>query len=231
MKTKRIVILLAVLGFFISNINAQSDTEWRSGKQVNDVYSHNWSFGAGINVVEDGNEIFGGFLNPNEYWNFSRPFYINAEYYLNNKLSFNAMVSMNQYKADKHIDHLYIIEGHEASYFAFDLAAKLYFRDWLKTYKFDPYISAGFGFTNIGEYQGVPVDKYAPDQSVVSIESIGRPTVNAGIGFNVWFSQNWGLNLNTAGKWGVATGDHEKAGNDVSNQLQYTMGVLYFLSN
>ena len=140
------------------------------------------------------------------------------------------MVSMNQYKADKHIDALYIIEGHEASYFAFDLAAKLYFRDWLKTFKFDPYISAGIGFTNIGEYKGIPEDKYAPDQSVVSIESIGRPTVNTGIGFNIWFSQTWGINLNMAGKWGVATGDQEKTLNDVSNQLQYTMGVVYFLN-
>ncbi len=231
MNTKKTLLIIAVLGFFISNIHAQSDTEWRSGKPVNDTYDHNWSFSAGINIVEDGNEIFGGFTNPNEYWNFSRPIYVNAEYYLNNKFSFNAMVSLNQYKAGKHIDHLYIVEGQEASYFAFDLATKLYFRDWIKTYKFDPYISAGFGFTNIGAYQGVPVDEYAPDQSIRTIESIGRPTANAGIGFNIWFSQTWGFNLNMTGKFGIATGDYEKGGNKISNQLQYAMGVVYFINN
>ena len=231
MNTKKIVLIIAVLGFFISNIQAQSNSQWRSGKQVNDTYDHNFSFSAGVNIVEDGNQIFGGFLNPSEYWNFSRPIYVSAEYYLNNKFSFNAMFSLNEYKADKQIDFLYILEGQEASYFAFDLATKLYFRDWLKTYKFDPYISAGFGYTNIGAYQGIPVDKYTPDQSIVVVPSIGRMTLNAGLGFNIWFSQTWGLNLNMAGKWGIATGDHKKAPNDVTNQLQYAMGVVYFLNN
>ena len=210
MNTKKIVLIIAVLGFFISNTHAQNNNSWRSGKQVNDTYDHNFSFSAGVNIVEDGNQIFGGFLNPSEYWNFSRPIYLSAEYYLNNKFSFNAMFSLNEYKADKQIDLLYILEGQEASYLAFDLATKLYFRDWLNTYKFDPYIMAGLGFTNIGAYQGIPVDEYAPDQSIVVVPSVGRLTVNAGIGFNVWFSQTWGLNFNAAGKWGIATGDHKK---------------------
>ena len=231
MKIKKIVLIIAVLGFFISNIHAQSNSSWRSGKQVNDVYDHNFGFSIGVNIVEDGNQIFGGFLNPSEYWNFSRPIYLNAEYFLNNKFSFNAMFSLNQYKAGKQIDLLYILEGQEASYFAFDLGAKLYFRDWFNSYKFDPYVLAGFGYTTIGAYQGIPVDEFAPDQSVVVVPSIGRMTLNAGLGFNVWFSQNWGMNLNMIGKWGLATGDHEKVPNDVTNQLQYTMGVVYLLNN
>lgn len=231
MNLKKTTLLLAFIGLCITSVNAQlGESQWRGGKQVNEVYDRNWSFGAGVNVVLDGNKIIGEIIDPSRYWNFSRPFYVNAEYYLNNKFSFNAMVSINQYVEDKQIDAVYILKGHEASYFAVDLAAKYSFRDLLKTYSFDPYVFAGFGFTNIGEYQGKPEDEYRPDQSIVVVPSIGRATVNAGIGFNYWFSQTWGLNLNLAAKWGIATGDHEKDDNDVSNQKQYALGVVYFLN-
>ena len=231
MNTKKTLLIIAVLGFFISTTNAQTNSSWRSGKQVNDTYHHNWSFGAGVNIVDDGNQILGGIGDPNKYWNFSRPFYISAEYYLNNMFSFTSMVSINQYKADKQIDGVIILDGHEASYFAFDLGSKYYFRDLIKTYKFDPYVFLGFGFTNIGKYQGKAIDKYYPGQDILVVPSIGRMTINGGPGLNVWFSQTWGLNLNLAGKWGIATGDHEKKGNDISNQKQYSLGVIYFLNN
>ena len=229
MNTKKTILFFAFLGLWISTVNAQSDTEWRSGKQVNDNYDHNWSFGAGFNIVEDSGTK-GGLANPADRWNISQPLALNAEYYLNNYISFNAMFTMNKYKEGKIVDHAYIIEGHEASYMAFDLAAKLYFRDWIKTYKFDPYIFAGFGFTNIGEYQAIKVDEYAPDYGVFEVPSIGRMTVNTGLGFNVWFSQTWGLNLNIAGKWGIATSEHEIGPNSISSQFQTALGVIYFLN-
>jgi len=238
MKTKRIVILLAVLGFFISNINAQSDTEWRSGKQVNDVYSHNWSFGAGINMIDDSGSDLGSIPDYTNRYSFGIPFYINAEYYLNNKFSFNAMLSINKYNEDTNVDNLaYIIEGHEATYFAADLSAKFYFRDLIKTYKFDPYVFVGFGFTNIGDYKAEPI-KYttAPDYVELDedgnfvVPAIGRMTFNTGIGFNVWFSQTWGLNFNMAAKFGIGTSEHERGPNSVSNQLQYALGAVYFLN-
>ena len=239
MKTKRIVILLAVLGFFISNINAQSDTEWRSGKQVNDVYSHNWSFGAGINMVDDSGTKLGAIPDGGKRMSLGIPIYANAEYYLNNKFSFNAMISLNKYTEGVVVDKMAIIlKDHEASYAAFDLAAKLYFRDWLKTYKFDPYVFVGFGYTNIGGYKGEPVDYVnIPDYVEIDengnivVPTIGRMTVNTGVGFNIWFSQTWGLNLNLAGKWGMGNGDYE-AGSPLgtSNQMQYAFGVVYFLN-
>lgn len=241
MNFKKIASLLVFICLGINFVNAQlGGTQWRTGEQFNEVYDHNWSIGAGVNIVEDGNKVIGGIIDPGKYWNFSRPFYVNAEYYLNNKFSFNAMISMNQYNEGKHIDHVYILEGHEASYFAVDLAAKYYFRDLIKTYMFDPYVFAGFGFTNIGNYKGEPVNEYNltyPDKIEVDadgnfvVPAIGRMTINAGIGFNFWFSQNWGLNLNLAGKWGIATGDQDKGGNKISNQKQYALGVVYFLSN
>jgi len=140
MNTKKIVLIIAILGFWLGSVNAQSNSQWRSGKQVNNNYDNNWSFGLGINIVDDSGTIGGGITAPSEYWNMGQPLALNAEYYLNNKFSFNAMFTMNKFKEGKNIDDLaHIIKGHEANYFAFDLATKLYLRDWLKTYKFDPY--------------------------------------------------------------------------------------------
>jgi len=168
-----------------------------------------------------------------------QPLALNAEYYLNNKFSFNAMFTMNKFKEGKNIDDLaHIIKGHEANYFAFDLATKLYLRDWLKTYKFDPYVFAGFGYTSIGAYKAKPIDYITPRDYVeldedgnFVVPSIGRLTVNAGLGFNVWFSQTWGLNFNLAGKWGMGNGDYD-AGSPLgtSNQTQTSLGVIYFLN-
>ena len=73
------------------------------------------------------------------------------------------MISINQFTEGTVIDKLaVIIEGYEASYFAFDLAAKLYLRDWIKTYKFDPYVFADSSYTKIGACKGEIKDHKTP---------------------------------------------------------------------
>ncbi len=221
----RMILLLTFVCFGMVTVKAQN---WRYGNQINDYYYHDWSFTAGVNVIEDANQTIGGITNPGLYWNFSKPFYIGTEYYLNNKFSFNLLISVNQYSESKQIDLLLILEGHEASYFAVDLGTKFYFRDLLNSYKFDPFVFVGFGYTNIGSYVGKSIDK--TDEKIVAIDSMGRPTIDGGIGFNFWFSQKWGLSMSMIAKYGIATRGHIKASNEISNHLQYTIGGVYFLN-
>ena len=124
MKFIKSISLLLFLSCWAVSMNAQ-----RVGpsSQINDNHQNDWSFGAGFNIVDDSGVTFGGIANVWDNWNFSRPFYVSAEYYLNNKFSFMAMLSTNRYKEGKRVDNGYIIEGSEANYFAADLNAKFSF--------------------------------------------------------------------------------------------------------
>lgn len=201
------------------SVKAQTGVNFQNMAREN--YEKNWSFGAGINVVDDSGEGLGGIRNPNLYWNFSRPFYVSAEYYLNNEFSFMAMFSLNAYKEGKQIDNAIVMDGEEAGYFAADLMAKYSFRDVLQTYKFDPYFTAGFGLSSFGAFMA-EFTEYG-ETTIRDIKSTTDFTINAGFGFNYWISNTWGLNMNLMGKWNT--------GNDFkSNVKQYSLGAVYFLN-
>ena len=216
MKFIKSISLLLFLSFWAVSMNAQ-----KVGAQVNENYEKNWSFGAGFNVVDDSGQVIGGIANPSKYWNFSSPFYLSAEYYLNNEFSFMAMMSINGYKAGKQIDNAIVIEGEEASYFAFDVNAKYSFRDIMRTYKFDPYLMLGFGVQNISDYKTL-FEEYG-ESTIRDIPAASAFTINFGFGFNYWFSQTWGMNMNFAGKWNTGT-------NFDTNLKQYSIGAVYFLN-
>jgi len=215
MKTIKTISLLLFLSLWAVGMNAQ-----KVGAQVNENYEKNWSFGAGFNVVDDSGMVIGGISNPSENWNFSMPFYISAEYYLNNEFSFMAMISTNKYLEGKVYNEGYIVDG-DASYFSFDVNAKFSFRDIMQSYKFDPYVFLGLGYNSIGEFNRI--DKEYPFGKT-EFPAIGRLTINTGLGFNYWFSQTWGMNLNLAAKLG-ANGNE-----DHNNHKQYSLGVVYFLN-
>ena len=54
-------------------------------------------------------------------------------------------------------------------------------------------------------------------------------TVNGGLGFNFWFAETWGLNFNFTGKVGLPSGEFKSGPNSVSNQAQFSLGLIYFL--
>ena len=233
--TFRQYLCVVLIGLLTTPFFSQTGQAFDYNSSIRETYNHNWSIGAGVNVVVDNASQNTGLTDPGDSWNFSRPFYVSAEFYLNNQFSFMSMISFNQYTEGKNIDALYIIEGHEASYFAWDVNAKYYFRDLIKTYNFDPYVFLGAGYTDIGEYKGIPNNENNPpdlefdeDGNYIA-PSIGRLTFNAGLGFNFWFSDTWGLNLNLAGKWGIPNSDYDKEANVISNQFQYSLGALYVL--
>ena len=225
------------MGLWMSSANAQS----KGNKRVNDSYG-NWSFGAGVNVVDDSGTKGKDFFNTSENWNMTSPFMVSIEYYIDNQFSLVATGSMNKYVEGKNIDNTgLIIKDFEPDYLAIDLATRLYFGDLFTSYTFDPYIFLGAGYTTIGAYKSVPfeenslrtdLDHIAIDENgFYDVPEIGRVTINGGIGFNYWFAETFGLNFNFATKLGMASGEYKTGPNSVSNQTQFSLGVIYFLGN
>ena len=216
MNTIKSISLLLFISFWAVSVNAQ-----RYSTSPRENYQNDWSFGAGINLVDDSGKPIGGISDPDLYWNFSRPFYVSAEYYLNNKFSFMTMVSFNAYNEGKQIDEAILLPGEKADYFAIDLVAKYSLRDLLQTYKFDPYVSLGFGVASIGSFKALHYDNGV--ETLRDVEAKTNFNIVGGFGFNYWFSHTWGLNMNFAGKWNTSSSFK-------TNHKQYALGVLYFLN-
>ena len=232
------------MSLWITSVFAQS----KGNKRVNSS-TGNWSFGAGINIIDDSGTKGKDFFNTSENWNMTSPFTVSIEYYINNQFSLIAMGSMNKYVEGKNIDDTgLILKDFEADYLAVDLASRFYFGDLFTNYAFDPYLFLGFGYTTIGAYKSepfpidLPVDLDVPPDSNIfdlptdengnyDIPEIGRITINGGVGFNYWFAETFGLNFNFATKVGMASGEFKTGPNMVSNQVQFSLGVIYFLSN
>ena len=240
---KNTFFLITIMGLWMSSANAQND----GNKRVSS-YTGNWSFGVGINVVDDSGTKGKDFFNTSENWNMTSPFMVSIEYYINNQFSLVATGSMNKYLEGKNIDNTgLIIKDFEPDYLAIDLATRFYFGDLFTSYTFDPYIFLGAGYTTIGAYKSdpfiidVPIDTdVIPDNNIYDlptdengnydIPEIGRITINGGIGFNYWFAEAFGLNFNFATKVGMASGEYKTGPNMVSNQVQFSLGLIYFLS-
>ena len=243
MNYKKVIYLLAMFGLFVCSLNAQS----KGNKRVNSSYG-NWSFGAGINVVDDSGTKGKNFFNVKENWNFSSPLAVNVEYYIDNQWSVSATGSMNSYISGKNIDSLgFVVKGYTADYFAVDLSAKFALGDIFTSYKFDTYVFFGFGYNKIGRYKldpfiadlpididvlpneinGIPVDA----NGFYDMPAVGKITLNAGVGFNYWFAETWGLNFNFTGKVAIGGGEAKTGPNSVSNQAQFSLGLIYFLKN
>ena len=234
---KNTFFLITIMGLWMSSANAQNE----GNKRVSS-YTGNWSFGAGINVVDDSGTKGKDFFNTSENWNMTSPFMVSIEYYINNQFSLVATGSMNKYVEGKNIDNTgLIIKDFEPDYLAIDLATRFYFGDLFTSYTFDPYIFLGAGYTTIGAYKSVPfeenslrtdLDHIAIDENgFYDVPEIGRVTINGGIGFNYWFAETFGLNFNFATKVGMASGEYKTGPNSVSNQTQFSLGVIYFLGN
>ena len=65
---------------------------------------------------------------------------------------------------------------------------------------FDPYIGIGAGYTDANNQ--------------------GRGTYNAVLGFRTWFSDHWGMDFNSTGKWAMDT-------ENATNHIQHAVGVAY----
>ncbi|MBG7631653.1 MAG: hypothetical protein IZT56_14645 [Bacteroidetes bacterium] len=210
MKKIKLIPFVIITCFYLNALNAQRSTNY-------DV-SGEWIVGVGINIIEDNGKKF----NTGSSTNFSIPVIISAEYNFTSQFSVNGSFSANKYVAGKVVDSGIIQEGREANYSAFDVATKFYFRDILNNYVIEPYIMGGLGYTNIGSYT-VLYEK-SNSNELREIPSVGRVTLNTGIGANYWFSRSFGMNVNFLGKFGVKSGENKDF---ISNQMQFSLGVFY----
>lgn len=162
--------MLLVLGF--SNANAQDE-------------NNPWAIGFGVNAVdfypvgEDAprGEYFDEFFNQEDHWNILPSLStISVSRYLDKGFSLGVSGSINKISKFGDDDNFY----DDASYYGLDGVVKYSFANLIGSKVIDPYLGVGGGYTWVDE--------------------IGAGTLNGTVGFNVWFTENIGLTVQTSYK-------------------------------
>ncbi len=158
-----------------------------------------WMVGLGWNFVNDTGKRFNNIATVKDQINgVAFPSRINIGRYFKSGIGLEAIASYNKYKEGNIIDG--IINPEDKDYFGFDTRFSYDLNKLFgQTGFFDPYVGVGVGYT------------YANDLS--------RGTYNGVIGFRTWFSDRWGLDFSSSGKWSF--------GNEASNHVQHAVGVVY----
>lgn len=164
------------------------------------IVKSSWVLGLGYNVVDDSATPFGqDILSIKDTWHMlPYPARVSIGRFFESGIGIELIATANRYKTGKKVDgniitsprNYYAIDGQ----LSYDLNKVIGETGW-----FDPYLHIGAGYTSIG--------------------GLERSTANAGFGFNTWFSDKWGANLNTMGKWGIEKGS--------TKQIQHSAGVVY----
>jgi outer membrane protein OmpA-like peptidoglycan-associated protein len=158
-----------------------------------------WMVGVGWNFIDDSGDAFNDFTTIRDQWNgVAFPSRINIGKYFKNGLGIEAIASYNRYKEGNIIDGVILPEFKDYfsidSRLSYDLNKLVGHTAW-----FDPYVGVGIGYADAND--------------------VPRGTYNAVIGFRTWFSDRWGLDLSSSGKWSF--------GNEASNHIQHAVGVVY----
>ncbi len=197
MKTSSLLLLILTVGV----INFATGQENLQITAKDSIVQSSWIIGLGYNAIDDSGNVFDGLFNVSDEWNLlPYPSRISIGRYFKNGLGIEAIGSYNKYKEGKIIDGL--VNTEDRDYLGLDARLTYDLNKIIgETGWFDPYVGVGLGYTD------------ANDQP--------RGTYNAVLGFRTWFSDRWGLDLNSTGKWSM--------GNDVNvtNHLQHAAGVVY----
>ncbi len=129
---------------------------------------YKWKFGGGMNIVDDKGTRLKGVFKTQENWNaLAFPSRISAERHLEENFSAGLVFTANRYKEGKNIIGVHITAPQR--YMALDAEFKYFFNNETgNTQWFDPYILSGIGIS--------------------WIDRKDRLTINAGLGFNIWFT-------------------------------------------
>lgn len=165
------------------------------------IVQSSWIVGVGFNAVDDSGNVFDGLFNVGQEWNIVPfPSRVSIGRYFKNGLGIEAIGTYNKYKEGNIIDAAVLLE--DVSYYGLDARLTYDLNQIIgQTGWFDPYIGIGAGYTDAN--------------------NLGRGTYNAVIGFRTWFSDRWGLDFNSTGKWAMSQGD------GASNHIQHAAGVVY----
>lgn len=142
-----------------------------------------WIVGFGANFIDNTATKDNQYFNAPKQWNYlSSVSKLSLERILSDQFSIEGNLAINKLSADKMQNGGSISENQ--IYMGLDLNGKFYFgKSLFKCPFFDPYIVAGFGINKVGE--------------------VTNHTPNYGFGFNLWFNPNFGLRLQTLGKYGI----------------------------
>jgi outer membrane protein W len=219
MNTNKFYAFVTLSVMYFSMLQAQVNP----GGTTDLNFSGRWIIGAGINMIEDsGHQKFGDFFTFKKK-NLGTPFYVSAEYLINNKMSVSTTALFNKYQSGKQVQGLIIQDASEPSYFAVDVAGKLFVWDILAQRKFTPYFTAGMGYRNISTYEA---GNNAGTQ--VAIPKTRDITLNTGLGAYYWLNNSLGLNFNYIAKFAMKAGANK---NYKTNHLVSSFGVFYRFSN
>lgn len=198
MKTPFLSFFIAFL-LLTSSLRAQEEELQITSKDS--IVVSSWIFGVGLNAVDDSGNVFNGLFNVGDEWNIlPYPTRLSIGRYFKSGLGIEAIGTYNQYQEGKIIDGM--INPTNTDYFGLDARLTYDLNKIVgQTGWFDPYVGIGIGYTDAN--------------------SVGRGTYNAVLGFRTWFSDRWGLDFNSTGKWSIGSE------NGVTNHIQHAAGVVY----
>ena len=159
-----------------------------------------WIFGLGFNAIDDAGSEFSDVFNFKDNWNaVPFPSRLSLGRYFKNGLGLEIIAAYNKYQEGKRIDNVVIPE--DINYYSADFRISYDLNQILgETAWFDPYVGIGAGYTDANNQ--------------------GRGTYNASVGFRTWFSDRFGLDFNSTGKWAMST-------ENATNHIQYAAGAVY----
>ncbi|WP_406683958.1 OmpA family protein [Seonamhaeicola sp. MEBiC1930] len=195
---KRFYALLFVLASLFS-LNAQE----RELTSKDSTIVNSWMIGVGYNIVNDSGNRFDGAFDISDSWNsLVYPNRISVGKYFNSGLGIEVAGAFMKLKEGKIVERKPLTEDMDIMTLdlrlSYDLNKVIGETGW-----FDPYIGVGVGFTD-GD------------------DVLSRNTANGVLGFRTWFSDNFGLDFNTAGKWSID-------GGNTTDYVQHSVGVVFRL--
>jgi outer membrane protein OmpA-like peptidoglycan-associated protein len=197
MKAPILTFLVASM-LFCSTMKAQEDLQITA---KDSIVQSSWIFGVGVNAVNDSGNVFNELFNVSAPWNMVPfPSRISIGRYFKSGLGVEAIGTYNQYKEGKIVDA--VVNPETTDYFGLDARLTYDLNKIIgETAWFDPYVGVGIGYTEAN--------------------NLSRGTYNAVVGFRTWFSDKWGLDFSSSGKWAIGSE------NGATNHLQHAAGVVY----
>lgn len=198
MKTKLYWLSALFCLFFQANAVSAQDNPIEITKNDSIVKSA-WIFNLGFNAVDDSGSEFGNLFAVEERWNIVPfPSRLAIGKFFDSGLGLQFIGTYNQYQEGKIVDGNIVADN--IDYLGLDALVSYDLNKIIgETGFFDPYIGVGGGYTDAN--------------------NLGRGTFNTTVGFKIWFSDRFGIDLNSTGKFAL--------NQDATNHIQHGAAVNY----
>lgn len=160
-----------------------------------------WTIGLGANFIDNTSTLNNEFLNTSRQWNYIPAVSLfSVERSFSDKLSLASTIAMNVISSGKLQNGESISE--DVNYYGLDVNGKFFFDDYFVDQSVvDSYVVAGFGLNSADDFV--------------------NQTANFGLGLNLWFQPNFGLRIQTLGKYGF---EQETL---LNNHIQHTAELIF----